>query len=212
VGMQTVSRPQARVFLPLLICLCSLGCAHPANQNPAAKSNQPAPFRDLGDSAVAATPWESSLAIPQEGAGPPRDLPFHPRNLPVGTLLSVRLNDAISDGRAGATFTASLDEPIVIDGRILVPRGAAVAGQVESAERTNPSDRRGYLRLTLSSIEVGGRDLTLSTSTLFAKGALGKAQGPLYVGSKVQLESGRRLTFRLTEPLFLSGQVAISRR
>jgi hypothetical protein len=154
------------------------------------------------------------LAIPQDGAGPPRDVPFHPRNLPVGTLLSVRLNDAISaDGRrAGETFTATLDEPIVIDGRTLVPRGAAVAGQVESAERISPSDRRGYLRLTLSSIAVGGRDLSLSTSTLFAKGALGKAQGPPYGGAKVQLESGRRLTFRLTEPLFLSGQVAISRR
>lgn len=211
--MRTVSRPPVRVPLSLLICLCCLGCAHPGNQNSAAKSSQPAPFRDLGDSAVAANPSESSLAIPQEGAGPPRDLPFHSRNLPAGTLLSVRLNDAISaDGRAGATFTATLDEPIVIDGRMLVPRGAAVAGQVESAERTNPSDRRGYLRLMLNSIEVGGHDLTLSTSTLFAKGALGNAQGPPYGGSAVQLESGRRLTFRLTEPLSLSGQVAISRR
>jgi hypothetical protein len=212
--MRTVSKPPARTLLALLILLCGFGCAHPANQNTAAKSGQEVPFRDLGDSPVAMTPSESSLAIPQDGAGPPRDVPFHPRNLPAGTLLSVRLNDAISaDGRrAAVSFTATLDEPIMIDGRTAVPRGATVAGQVESAERASPSDRRGYLRLTLNSIEVGGRDVSLSTSTLFARGAVGKLQVHPYGSSTVQLEQGRRLTFRLTEPLFLSGQVAVSRR
>jgi hypothetical protein len=215
--MRAVSNPRVRTLLPLLVflcCLCCVGCAHPANQNTPAKSNQEVPFRDLGDSPVGTTPSESSLAIPQEGAGPPRDVPFHPRNLPAGTLLSVRLNDAISaDGKgAGATFTATLDEPIIIDGRIVVPRGASVVGQVESGESANASDRRGYLRLTLNSMEVGGRDLALNTSTLFARGTTGKAQVHRAGGSTVQLEPGRRLTFRLAEPLLFNGQVAISRR
>jgi hypothetical protein len=214
VGMRSVSKPPARTLFPLVILLCCFGCAHPANQNTAAKSSQEMPFRGLGESPVSMTSSDSSLAIPQDGAGPPRDVPFRPRNLPSGTLLSVRLNDMISaDGRrAGVSFTATLDEPIVMDGRTVVPRGAAVVGQVESAEHTNPSDRRGYLRLTLNSIEIGGRDLALSTSTLFARGAVGKPPVHSYLSSTVQLEQGRRLTFRLAEPLFLSSQVAVSRR
>jgi hypothetical protein len=212
--MRTISRPQARTLVPLLVSLCCIGCARPrSNEQAGAKPSQDVPFRSTADSTPAASASDSSLAVPSESSGPPRDVPFHPQNLPPGTLLNVRLNDAISASSPGTSsnFTATLDEPVVIDGRTVLPRGATVAGQVESPQRSSSFERRGYLRLTLNSIEVGGRDLLVSTSTLFARGTISQAPGRNR-GSTVQLEPGRRLTFRLSEPLSLSGQVAISRR
>lgn len=206
--MRTVSRPQARTLVPLLLTLCCFGCARPLGSEEAGKSGQSIPFRDTSDSMTSTPAAGSSLAVPGDDSAPARAVPFHVQNLPTGTLLSVRLNDRISSDAPGETanFSATLDEPVVIDRRTVLPAGAAVTGQVESAQRSSLSDNRGYVRLTLNWIEVGGRDFALSTSTLFARGEHG------HRGSAVQLEQGRRLTFRLAEPLLLSGQVAISRR
>lgn len=212
--MRTISRPQARTLVPLLVSLCCIGCARPlGNQQGSAKSSQSVPFRDTADTTQAAPASGSALAVPSEGSGPPREVPFHPQNLPSGTLLNVRLNDAVSASRPGTStsFTATLDEPVTIDGRTVLPRGAVVAGQIESAQPSDLSARRGHVRLVLNSIQVSGRDLPITTSTLFARGAI-REPSDRNRGATVQLEPGRRLTFRLAEPLALSGQVAISRR
>jgi len=212
--MRTVSRSPGRTLLPLLF-LCCFGCARPiGNDDASAKSRQPVPFRDALESGAQTTSSASTLAVPQDGSTPARGVPFHPQNLPAGTLLSVRLNESVSTGSRGqsSTFTASLDEPIVIDGRTVVASGANVSGRVESSQSSSPSDGHGYLCLRLDSIEVGGRDLSLRTSILFAKGTTGRDLGRNRNGLIVRVEQGRHLTFRLTEPLPLSGQVAISSR
>ncbi len=212
--MKSVYRRDARTLWPLLLTLCWAGCARPTNSNQAgAQAGQAAPFRNAADSGTATTPSRSSLAVPDDGSSPPRDVPFQSQSVPVGTLLSVRLNDTISSEGSGenTTFTAVLDEPIVVDGKAILPRGANVTGRVESAQISG--DRRGYVRLTLNSIAVGGRDLSINTSSLFARGKLSEVPDPSSGGSNtVQIEEGRRLTFRLTEPLYLSGQIAVSRR
>jgi hypothetical protein len=212
--MRTVSRLPGGTLLPLVLSLCCFSCAHPvANEDAAAKSGPPVPFRDALESAQTSSPG-SALAVPGDGSSPTRGVPFQHPILPAGTLLSVRLNEAISaDSRGqGSTFTASLDEPIMMDGRTALASGANVVGRVESAQASSPSDRRGYLCMTLNSIEVGGRDLSVSTSTLFAKGTTGAHSGRDPDKSAVQLERGRHLTFRLSEPLSLSVPLAVSSR
>ncbi len=211
--MRIVGRLHSRMLIPLLLSFCCVGCARPSgNSDAATHVGHSVPFRGVsGDMDVASAP---SLAVPGN-ASAPREVPFHTPIVPSGTLLSVRLNDAISsDSREESKiFTAALDEPVVIDGKTVLSRGTNVAGRVESAERASPDDRRGYIRLMLNSIDLGGRDLSVSTSSLFAKGNLGGHPGQAQAGSKtVRLEQGRRLTFRLTEPLYLGSQVAISRR
>lgn len=213
VGRRTISVPKIQTPV-LLILLCCIGCAHPlGNEQVGAKASQQVPFRDTAD-APGAPVSDSSLAVPTEGGLPPRDVPFHPQNLPQGTLINVRLNRGISTTTPGTTtnFTATLDEPVIVDGRTVLPRGVTVSGQVASSPpHSSPSERGGYLRLTLTSIEAGGHDLSVSTSTLFARGTIGPSPDGNRV-STVQLEEGRRLTFRLSEPLVISGQVAMSRR
>lgn len=130
------------------------------------------------------------------------DLPFqNPRSLPAGTLLTVRTKNSISAENPGTngTFEAMVDQPVIIDGNQLVPLGATVLGRVESARASNLKRNRGYVRLTLESIQLAGSDVPVQTSSLFVRGRAGLTQTS--ESPVVRLERGRRLVFRLTEPV-----------
>ena len=61
-------------------------------------------------------------------------------------MLSVRLTQAIEvdAAQAGMTFKSVLDDPVMIGGQVVVPRGAAVvlqAAKVEQAGKMKGSDK-----------------------------------------------------------------------
>ncbi|HET6180223.1 MAG TPA: hypothetical protein VFE61_25100 [Candidatus Sulfotelmatobacter sp.] len=87
-------------------------------------------------------------------------------------------------------------------------RGANVAGRVEAARVSKVKGNRAYLRLTLNSIDVAGKDLPVQTSSLFARGTAPDGDVSARV---ITLEKGRRLTFRLAEPVFVANQEALNR-
>ena len=92
--------------------------------------------------------------------------------IPPGTAVTVRLQLGLSsaDSRAGDSFQAVLDEPLVDAGRTAVPRGAMVTGRVVAARASRHLHDPGYLRLILTSIVVNGKAVPLPTSSIFAKG------------------------------------------
>ena len=142
-------------------------------------------------------------------------LPFAgSQSLPIGTLLTVRLKDPVWTDAPDArgTFEAILDEAVTVDGSTLVPRGAIVSGRVESAHASKIRDNRNYVRLTLDAIDLEGYDFPVQTSSLFARGrssitATGERKDSLAV---IHLEKGRRLIFRLTEPVYVASGRPIS--
>jgi hypothetical protein len=143
---------------------------------------------------------------------PETGLPFRDDDsLPAGTLLTVRLKSAVAADSPGAsgTFEAVMEDPVVIEGTALVPRGAGVEGRIESSRVSNLKQNRGYLRLTLDSIDVGGKDLPVQTSSLFVRGTTPDSSAKVIV---INLEKGRRLTFRLAEPVYVTGQQALTGR
>ena len=98
-----------------------------------------------------------------------------PENLtvPAGTVLNVRLQNSVSSASAspGQSFDAVLDEPLVVNGKTVAPRGAAVTGRVVEAKSSGRLHDSGYIRLTLASIAIDGKATPVETSTLFAKGS-----------------------------------------
>jgi len=232
--MSLFRRPQAQAktiwrlaIWPLLLMvlpalLWTAGCARPAgpqSDDAALHSDQhPVPFHEPG---VTARPGDSP-ATQENGRSSESGLPFHEsQNLPAGTLLTVRLKTPVAAANPGAngTFEAVVDEPVVIEGNKLVPRGAVVAGRVESARVSNVKRDHGYVRLALDSIHMAGVSLPIQTSSLFVRGNAGDAQAAAGEGAPgetpngtptivIRLEKGRRLTFRLTE----SAYVAASQR
>lgn len=211
--MGMLYKPRGRMLLLVVLSLCWAGCTRPAGSNePGAQAGQQVPFR--GGTEAAATPSDSTLAVPEQTSGGSTPVPFRdPQSLPVGTLLTVRLKDPISSGLLGGTFAAVVDDAVVVDGSTLVPSGVHVFGHVESTGPAPEKHNRGLVRLTLTSIDIGGLDLPLQTSSLFARGATGEtAEQRSSHLSGVRLEPGRRLTFRLTESVPIAGQIAKSTR
>jgi hypothetical protein len=140
--------------------------------------------------------------------------------VPAGTPIAIRLQSFLSSAasHSGDSFTAILDEPIVIGGQTVAPLGAAVTGKVVEAQPADRLHDPGYLRLTLTTITVNGKPLLVQSSSLFVKGASvrdGSAKGGLvqkrrpaistasYALGKqdVEFSTERRLTFRLIRPL-----------
>ena len=169
--------------------------------------------------------------------------------IPAGTEFTVRLQMALSsaDSRAGDSFQAVLDEPLVIASKTIAPRGTTVTGSVLAARASEGLNDPGYMRLTLASIVMNGKSVALQTSSIFAKGGFyerrkptpirnsetnGRAsavepavgggnatainpnqgnpnQGNPYQGNpgqgNVRFSTGRRLNFRLAQPVHPSG-------
>jgi hypothetical protein len=131
--------------------------------------------------------------------------------IPAGTEVTVRLQSALSsaDSRAGDSFQAVLVEPMVVAGKIVVPPGATVTGSVVAGKTSGGLNDPGYLRVTLASIAMNGKPIALETSSIFAKGGSRKKHGASTEPSinpgqgDVRFSTGRRLTFRVVQPVHL---------
>jgi len=157
------------------------------------------------------------------GISPSQSLIPSTTKLPEGTPIPIQLQSALSSAssHAGDTFSATLDEPVVIDGETLIARGTPATGRVLEAK---PSGRSlgsslgsslepGYLRIVLVSLNVGGRPVMIETSSIFAKGgsreernpATGVASGASQKEKDKDIVFGidRRLNFRLAQTVDL---------
>jgi hypothetical protein len=151
-----------------------------------------------------------------------------PAAIPAGTSLTIHLRLSLSSAssRAGDPFEGVLDEPVVVRGHTLAPRGAILSGRVLDARASDRFQEAGYLRLGLTAISLNGKVMPIQTSSIFMKrgshgqanvtiirdgsgsrsaliGASVDAPGTTYAtGSMdVGVAPERRLTFRLAQPL-----------
>jgi hypothetical protein len=210
----------------LLTCLAigmSQACSRPdafrrtdATAEPSSGA-QKLPFHPAADH-PADDPARPALPDDQKTA---ENAPFHDSQhpmLPAGTLITVRLQKSFSIAQVqpGDTFAASLVSPIVIGGNTLIDSGTPVSARIESTQP--PLDRKPALvRLSLSTVQIDGRVVSLETSSLFAKCTLprrgmSQTRGEKQTWGGYRLPKGRELTFRLTAPVTLSNVKLADRR
>ena len=104
--------------------------------------------------------------------------------VPQGTIITIRMQSGISSAtaQAGESFSATLDEPIVVDGRTVAKQGSAVTGKVLEARRSGRLQDPGYLRIALSSVAIDGKQVPIDSSTIAAKGASHKKRNLALIG------------------------------
>jgi hypothetical protein len=107
----------------------------------------------------------SSLSSERET---PRDASLAPPayvTIPAGTRISVRMIDGIDSttNRAGDRFQASLQEPLVIDGNVVVPKGTDVYGRLAESKESGKFSGRSQLQLELTGIVVNGQTVPVVT-------------------------------------------------
>jgi len=86
--------------------------------------------------------------------------------IPAGTVLHVRTTSRISTrtNRPGSGFTATLMQPLVIDGNVLAPRGAIARGRIVASSRGGRVKGRAHLDVRLVSLTLkNGRALPIAT-------------------------------------------------
>ena len=187
----------SRALVPTVLLL-TLGCARRTPNLPSegATQNSPTPFQSQKTSTANADPhgFAPGDAL---GTGPPFQ---NSQLLPAGVLVTVRLTVPLLAGSGyRESFEAVLDEPVVVEGNTLIPRDAIISGRIESTHTSRVTPDRGYVRLTLDSVQVDGLDVPIQTASLFAR-SLPTADAD---SDTIRLEKGRRMTFRLKEPVFL---------
>lgn len=158
----------------ILICLSALvllaGCgmvsSNPQAATPDPNSGSAAPFSSRAESALGIKPDVPAITIP------------------AGTLIGVRLQSSISSASAtsGDHFDAVIDEAVVVDGQVVIPKGANATGRVVAAKSSGHLKDPGYLRLALSSVTVNGKDVPVQSSSIFAKGASHKKRNVVMIG------------------------------
>lgn len=94
------------------------------------------------------------------------DAPRSGMTIPAGTPITVRMIDTVDSetSRLGDTFRASLEDPILINGETIVPRGADVTARLAEDRKSGKISGRTVLTLVLTSITVNGRPVDISTS------------------------------------------------
>jgi hypothetical protein len=159
-----------RLALLTLICyvaFATVGCTSkpPANDanNPTATNdaNNPAPGGNAGDnSGGAMSSGKTRGTMASEAA--PRLV------VPAGTVLTVRLGETLSskESQPGQSFSASLANPVEVEGRTVIPSGATATGTVVAAHAAGKFKGASLLQIKLDSITVGGRQHSIETSSV----------------------------------------------
>jgi hypothetical protein len=90
-----------------------------------------------------------------------------PVTLPEHTAIHVTLDQALStrQSNSGDHFDATVSEPVVVDGKTVIPQGAHAEGLVVDARPSGRLMGRARLELALQSVAVDGQGYDLHTIT-----------------------------------------------
>ncbi|MEJ2008325.1 MAG: TrbI/VirB10 family protein [Acidobacteriota bacterium] len=96
--------------------------------------------------------------------------------VPAGTVLNCRLSQTLSTSLnfRGQPFTATLAEPVVVNGNRIIPAGATVRGRIASLSKPGHIKGVGKMLLVPETLALpNGRTFTLNGVLLHAYGAPG---------------------------------------
>lgn len=141
--------------------------ATPAPQAPAAPAPAPEHARTAAQESTPAIP------APMQPAQMPPPPPREPQRVtvPAGATITVRLAETINSNQrhSGDTFTATLDQPLIVDGFAIAERGAKVTGSIVESQEAGRVRGVSAITLQLTKLHTSdGQDVTISTEK-FAK-------------------------------------------
>ena len=171
-----------------------------AINTPAIHTPEPAP-----PPVAEAPPAPPQAPVPAASPAPPENVPVQNVSLPApaaearvphtvtlaaGTMLPVRIGEALSSARnqPGDTFLATLTQPLVIDGWVIAERGARVEGRVIDA---TPAGRvKGVSHLGISIVRLAtadGQNIRIRTEQYVKDGAASTGTDAAKIGGGAAL-------------------------
>src|SRR5271167_1962118 len=163
------------------------GQSRPEDQQPdqQAAPPPPPPPDQTGPLPPAPTPQYQQPAPPQQYSRTrPADL-AEALTIPAGTVIQVRTSDWLSSDRnkSGDEFIATLAQPIVVDGWVVMRRNQNIIGHVTDATRAGRVKGVSKLQLDLSQLTlVDGQLLPVQTTLLNASAGTSNGRDAAAVG------------------------------
>src|SRR6266446_6925066 len=139
--------------------------------------------------APAAEPMSASAAAPVTSPAPPPPPQPVTVTVPANTIVTIRTIDGIDSktNSAGQVFKASLDAPIVVDSRVIVPSGADAYVKLVDAKSAGHMTGRSELGLELASIVFQGKTYNVTSSDVKQTGTSRGKQSAERVGGGAAL-------------------------
>jgi hypothetical protein len=128
--------------------------APPATPAPA-KAAAPAPAKSAAASSPAPAPAKTTSVT-----------------VPAGTVVNVRLTQGVDvdASKAGQTFKAIVDDPVMIGGSIAIPRGASAVVQAVNVEQSGKFKGSDKITLKLNAVGFGGMMYDVASAYVETKG------------------------------------------
>lgn len=159
----------------------------PADTPPASSAAAPSQSQPRRTQPPASTPASGTAAGTQTQAAQPVDVP--PPAAPAapiapaapaapappatavvtsGTTVTVRLAKAVSSktNREGDSFEAILDEPLVVDGRVLAPEGTRLMGRLTNVKASGRVEGRATMSLALTELQFAEEAFPIRSNRL----------------------------------------------
>lgn len=109
--------------------------------------------------------------------------------IPSATAITVRMIDAVDskESRPGQTFKASVDDPVMVGDRTIIPKGADVVTKLTEVKDPSKLAGGGELTLALDSISINGRMVNVSSESVTTAGESRKGDSAKIIGGTAAL-------------------------
>jgi hypothetical protein len=95
-----------------------------------------------------------------------------PVQVPAGTVINIRLTQGIDvdASKTGQSFKAIVDDPVMMNGSIVIPRGATAELQAAAVQQSGKMKGSDKITLKMNSIGFGGNVYQVATAYVETKG------------------------------------------
>jgi hypothetical protein len=109
--------------------------------------------------------------------------------VPDGTSITVRMIDSVNSeqSRLGETFRASVDEPVMVDGQVAIPRGADAITKLVEDQQSGKIAGKTVLTLVLQQVLVNGRMVDLTSGDVSQSSGSRGARSAKVIGGTAAL-------------------------
>ena len=156
---------------------CKSNSTPETSQNPQTSQNPAAAPQGSGTTASAGQPQPGSQQGSQPGsqpgsapAAPAQQAPPPPTvvTLPAGTELRVRLDQDLGSkiSQAGDSFPATVADDVLVNGQVVIPRGARADGTVIDAKALGKFKGGAYLSVRLERVHTNWGSYPVDTSSV----------------------------------------------
>jgi len=145
-----------------------------ADKPPYARDGRSRSMKNAPEPPPQSDQYDQPAQAPQPGQPVPSTL-----TVPAGTVLVIRTTDFLSSdkNKAGDPFTATLDQPLIVNGWVVARRGQTLIGKVKDAKKAGRVKGTSELDVEITDLTVvDGRQLPILTELWKASGGTSHGQ------------------------------------